>query len=565
MVRPTPTSEVIRNIRVPPDKGKKNSAANRRTLQDDLCWGTPPSSPTPTPISCSGENVNKGENTGDKNDKNTPNGVNPSQQTSKPAQQHVSLFAGIKRNKFTRDRSESTKRKNSTEGNNNSKSARLEEPDCMLLRTVHENNLMYENIMDDLAETVSLDHTVSSVLKALTKGMKDSNEILGILLAERLENRSEQKKEKVSPVVIVSDDDCFPVLNTTQKNNGRQKPLQQAPLGGENWSTVVNKKGKKANNTQGNQGNKDTAKVPQETNVVSEEKSPFNAAIKDAERSLLIFNLNMGQFPCMNPTTISNKVTSCLLALACKAEGSADGSPSTAAKEIVDDVLGMVTKMDLFGTKTAPCKIPGKPSENGSFFTVPVKLMFKDRRVAQSAAEILRKHLNLNSTTPYHRSLRAAINLAIAKTKVRHPGYQARVTVDSSKKLLKCFIRPDTINPGNWSPAEKNIPIPPDAMDPSTRDTKGMTLPTSPVSKVATPTRQHKTGEEEGGNGSRSSSGDIDELNLDGNLPPLPDFMQDNADSRRKSVFGGTIGKTPRTPPPSSGKSGHASFGGEQS
>jgi hypothetical protein len=469
MVKPTPTSEVIRNIRVPPDKGKKNSAANRRTLQDELSWGTPPSSPTPATVRCSGENVNKGEIPGETNSKN--NGINGN--GTKSSQQHLSLFAGIKRNRFIRDRSKSTKRKNSNEGNNNSKSARLEEPDCLLLRTVHENNVMYESIMDDLSETVSLDHTVSSVLKALTKGMKDSNEILGILLAERLESKTEHSKKKVSSVII--DDECFPVLEPQQKNNGRQKFLKQAPLGGDNWSTVVNKKGKKSNN---NAGNKDTENEVQVTNVVSEEKSAFNSAIKEAERSLLIFNLNMGQSPCLNSTTISNKVTSCLLSLACKAEGSAEGAPSTAAKEIVDDILGMVTKMDLFGTKTAPCKIPGKPSENGSFFTVPVKLMFKDRKVAQSAAEILRKHLKLNSTTPYHRSLRAAINLAIAKTKVRHPGYQAKVTVDSSKKLLKCFIRPDTINPGTWSPADKNIPIPPDAMDPSTRDTKGMTLPT---------------------------------------------------------------------------------------
>jgi hypothetical protein len=562
MVKPTPTIEVIKNIRVPPDKGKN---PNRRTLQDELSWGSAPSSPSPATISCSGENVNKGVLSGDKNAKNSVNGVKSSDNSTKPGKQHVSLFAGIKRNKFTRDRSESTKRKNSNEGNNLSKSARLEEPDCLLLRTVHENNLMYENIMDDLNETLSLDHTVSSVLKALTKGMKDSNEILGILLAERLENKSEPACEKVSPVM---DDDCFPVLVTEPKNNGRQKPLQQAPLGGENWSTVITKKGKRKNNNNGNTGNTGSKAMDTEvqiTNVVTDEKSAFNSAIKEAERSLLIFNLNMGQFPCLNPNTISNKVTSCLLSLAVKAEGSADGAPSTAAKDIVDDILGMVTKMDLFGTKTAPCKIPGKPAENGSFFTVPVKLMFKDRRVAQSAAEILRKHLNLNSTTPYHRSLRAAINLAIAKTKVRHPGHQAKVTVDASKKTLKCFIRPDTINPGNWIPADRNIPIPPEAMDPSTRDTKGMTLPTSPVSKVVTPSGLAKTNGDSCGGEKTTSNDEMDALSLDGNLPPLPDFMQDNPGSRRKSAFGGSNGKTPRTPPPSLGKSGHASSGGEKS
>ncbi len=341
MVKPTPTIDVIRNIRVPPDKGKKSSSANRRTLQDELSWGSAPSSPSPATISCSGENVNKGEIPGDNNAKNTVNGVKSSENSMKSGQQHISLFAGIKRNKFTRDRSESTKRKNSNEGNNLSKSARHEEPDCLLLRTVHENNLMYESRMDDLNETVSLDHTIFSVLKALTKGMKDSNKILGILLAERLENKSEPTTEKVSSEI---DDDCFPVLVTKPKNNGRQKPLQQAPLRGENWSTVVNKKGKKTNN---NTSNKVTESEVQVTNVVIDEKSAFNSAIKEAERSLLIFNFNMGQFPCLNPNTISNNVKSFSLSLACKAEGSADGAPSTAAKDIVDDILGMVTKNGL--------------------------------------------------------------------------------------------------------------------------------------------------------------------------------------------------------------------------
>jgi hypothetical protein len=64
----------------------------------------------------------------------------------------------------------------------------------------------------------------------------------------------------------------------------------------------------------------------------------------------------MSQTPCMNPVTISNKITQCLLSLAGKAEGSAPGSPSSSAKEVVDDILGMVTKMVLFGKRQLPVR-----------------------------------------------------------------------------------------------------------------------------------------------------------------------------------------------------------------
>jgi hypothetical protein len=47
--------------------------------------------------------------------------------------------------------------------------------------------------------------------------------------------------------------------------------------------------------------------------------------------------------------------------------------------------------MVFYGSKTVPCKNPGKSSLNGSYFTIPVKLMFKDRKVAQTASELLRE------------------------------------------------------------------------------------------------------------------------------------------------------------------------------
>jgi hypothetical protein len=180
MVKPTHTSELIKDIRLPPDKGKNNNkgtrTSNRRSLRDDNAWATPPSSPLPPRSGQDGEggNVNKGDSV------LISNNV-AEQQNSTNSQRIVTGISSITN---IRQRTESQKRKPSTEGNNTSKSARIEEPDCALLRTVHENNLMYEKVMDDLCETFDLDHNISTVLRALTKGMKDSNDILGILLSE---------------------------------------------------------------------------------------------------------------------------------------------------------------------------------------------------------------------------------------------------------------------------------------------------------------------------------------------------------------------------------------------
>ncbi len=585
-MKPTPTSELIKDIRLPPDKGKNNKKesrpSNRRSLRDDSGWATPPSSPLPSNVSGHdgvGGNVNKGDSSASTNKDTEKVNVTNSQR----------IIPGIGSNPNFRQRTESQKRKPSAEGNNNSKSARIEEPDCALLRTVHENNKMYERIMDDLCETFDLDHNVSSVLRAPTKGMKDSNDILGILLSERLvQNKQENSNQSGTVSNITIDDDCFPpISNQPSNNSGRMRPLNQAPLGEGSWSTVINKRGKKAtNNNQSNQTSNQSSNqssLQSSTTNKGEPNPPsaFDAEIKEAERSLLIFNLNMGQTPCMNPVTISNKITQCLLSLAGKAEGSAPGSPSTSAKEVVDDILGMETKMVLFGSKTAPCKVPGKPQENGSFFTVPVKLMFKDKKTAQTAAEILRKVLKLGSTMPYHKSLRSAINLAISKTRAAHPGNQAKVQVDSSKKVLKCFIRPDVSNPGQWTAANKNFPIPAEALDPSSRNFSGMELPTSPVAKVnpsqgemvvpnitleqvssqsftQTSSTQEKTNEvnsEDESSGSEMDSADSNSAS-DPSLPPLPDFMSDNcgkdnkSNSPAKTPFRGSGSKVLRSPPP---------------
>jgi hypothetical protein len=116
------------------------------------------------------------------------------------------------------------------------------------------------------------------------------------------------------------------------------------------------------------------------------QENPFNKAVKEAERSLLIFNLDLGQAPIMNPTTISARVTVSLLNIYVAKKGNSIGNHTQDARDLVDDITSQVKSMEFFGSKTTPCKFPKDTSRNGEFYTVPVKLVFKDRKTAQTAA-----------------------------------------------------------------------------------------------------------------------------------------------------------------------------------
>jgi hypothetical protein len=178
-----------------------------------------------------------------------------------------------------------------------------------------------------------------------------------------------------------------------------------------------------------------------------------------------VFNLDLGQQPSMNSATISSKVTFSLVSTLDKKEKRP--SPSQESKDFVDDFLSQVVRMEFFGSKTAPCKNPADKSLNGKFYTVPVKFMFKDRKSAQTAADILREFMGINSTTPYHKALRAAMNRVIGKAKEENPGYQAKTNLDLNGKNLKCFIRPDVKPPGSWVHYGNIVPLSYADMDPS--------------------------------------------------------------------------------------------------
>ena len=184
-------------------------------------------------------------------------------------------------------------------------------------------------------------------------------------------------------------------------------------------------------------GTATVAKPPPTAEEVRKKK--FVAAVREAEKSVLIFNLDLGSVPVMNTSTISMKVTQDLSAKAAAVEGKDSGRPSEEGVTVLDDVLSMVKGMEFFGKATKPYtnRMKADDPKNGTYCTIPVKMAFKDKDTRSSAEAILRSKCKVQCTTPYHPSLRNAIKAVLTEEKGKFDKQFVQVRVDPEAFCLK--------------------------------------------------------------------------------------------------------------------------------
>jgi hypothetical protein len=160
------------------------------------------------------------------------------------------------------------------------------------------------------------------------------------------------------------------------------------------------------------------AKQPVRMETEEEKKvRKFQEAIKEAERSTLCFNLDMGNTPIMNKNTISERASLALAKMAAKVEGKGRSIPSQEKIESLDDVTSTVTNMELYGSKTQTYK--GKDSTG--FCTVPVKYQFKDRDQKTYAEKTLCDLCKVKCSTPYPAIVRECIKQVVEHVRASHP------------------------------------------------------------------------------------------------------------------------------------------------
>jgi len=181
-------------------------------------------------------------------------------------------------------------------------------------------------------------------------------------------------------------------------------------------------------------------------------KKKFVAAVKEAERSVLLFNLDLGKVPIMNTTTISSKVTLDLAAKAAVADGSDNGRPTEETVTMLDDAISLIKGMEFYGkvTKSYSNKNKADDPNNGKFCTLPVKLSFKDKDTKQKVESLLRGRCKVQCTTPYPLNLRKVIKATLDTEKVKYPKEFIQVKVDAEAACLRLSRKAEG-KEGKWT------------------------------------------------------------------------------------------------------------------
>jgi hypothetical protein len=198
-------------------------------------------------------------------------------------------------------------------------------------------------------------------------------------------------------------------------------------------------------------------------NPAEVKKNKFCQAVRDADKTLLVYKMDLGKVPIMNTGTMSRHVTQDIVRKAAKVEGQTTGRPNEDTVVTLEDTLSMVTGMEFLGRVTKPYanRFNDKDPENGSFHTLPVKLSFKTKEAKTRAEKVFKKNCKLQCSTPYPKRLRQLIAETVAAEKSKHAGCFIQVKVDLDGLQLKISRRTDT----NWINDYHTIKIDSKVMD----------------------------------------------------------------------------------------------------
>jgi hypothetical protein len=209
----------------------------------------------------------------------------------------------------------------------------------------------------------------------------------------------------------------------------------------------------------------------------SRERASFRDAVKAAESSTLVFNLDMGKVPIMNQETMSNKATMALVTMAAsREEGNFTSTPCEDTLTAIDDTLSIATKISFYGKKTKSYINP-KDHRSGSFCTVPVKYEFRNKETRIEAEKVFMDKCGAHCAIPYPPILRECIKQVVDKVKKDYPDNQVKVAVDTKTLSLRVSRRVKKVeNPDKWNAFDVNIPLPKEVLNITARVPQGFKL-----------------------------------------------------------------------------------------
>jgi hypothetical protein len=167
------------------------------------------------------------------------------------------------------------------------------------------------------------------------------------------------------------------------------------------------------------------------------EKKKRRATLKDAEKKLVLFNMDLGKAPVMNKDTLARNVT---FELGKRVKEGKHDYHIGDAEEVIDDILSC-SRLEFMGTSTKKffnSKNTADP-RNNSMYTMPVRMEFADREIRFQSEMSIRNICKVNCAVPYPKNVRNIMDELITEGKKSYPDSFIRTKVDPDRLTVEAF------------------------------------------------------------------------------------------------------------------------------
>ena len=191
----------------------------------------------------------------------------------------------------------------------------------------------------------------------------------------------------------------------------------------------------------------------------------LRAALAAAEKSAVVFDVDLGPSPVANRGTLNAALAGGLKSAALKVSGGSADAFGEGVR-VVNDALSCADNVDFLG-QTSTVKIDKRDPENPiihDFCTMPVKLDFPDKNSRIHFEKSLRKHCNLKAQMALPKQIWKYQSAYLRAMRERHAGKVVMVRTDAASMSLVAFTKDEGGNvwercPGMW-PIPRGIMLP---------------------------------------------------------------------------------------------------------
>jgi len=169
------------------------------------------------------------------------------------------------------------------------------------------------------------------------------------------------------------------------------------------------------------------------------EKAKVKKVLREAERRVIAFELDLGSAPIMNKTTISKNVT---LDLQRRVHSGNHDWAVDSASTVVDDILSCA-QLEFLGSGTRKYynNRNNNDDRNNKMCTVPVRFDFRTKEQRIRAENALKKICKVRTSVPYPKKLREALSELVEQGKKACPGKFIMTKVDVDNLSVSAFVR----------------------------------------------------------------------------------------------------------------------------